>query len=127
MSAINFVQALREREAMLETILDRDSTIMKFRELVQKINDQNMDLRNKLEMESARVDSVPVESLDFKQMFLETKEHTRAVDLQIRKIELTQANEHVKYLTAYMPDTFMNRGGTGLFYISYNSYLIIYK
>ncbi|CAD0206475.1 unnamed protein product [Chrysodeixis includens] len=33
-------KAVREREAALETIMDRDSTILKFRELVQKMTEQ---------------------------------------------------------------------------------------
>lgn len=44
-------------------------------------------------------------------MFAESKAYTRAIDLQLRQIELSQANEHVRLLTAYMPDTFMTRGG----------------
>lgn len=52
-----------------------------------------------------------VETIDFKQMFAESKAYTRAIDLQLRQIELTQSNEHVRMLTAFMPDTFMTRSG----------------
>ncbi|XP_055637858.1 dynactin subunit 1 isoform X2 [Toxorhynchites rutilus septentrionalis] len=105
-------EAVREKEAALETIIDRDQTILKFRELVQRLNDQCQELREKLNQESNKVvkDTIS-ETIDFKQMFAESKAFTRAIDLQLRQIELTQANEHVKYLSAFMPEVFMARGG----------------
>ncbi|XP_053697405.1 dynactin subunit 1 isoform X3 [Sabethes cyaneus] len=105
-------EAVREKEAALETIIDRDQTILKFRELVQRLNDQCQELREKLSQESSKIvkDTIS-ETIDFKQMFAESKAFTRAIDLQLRQIELTQANEHVKYLTAFMPEIFMARGG----------------
>lgn len=105
-------EANREKEAALETIIDRDQTILKFRELVQRLNDQCQELREKLNQESNKVvkDTIS-ETIDFKQMFAESKAFTRAIDLQLRQIELTQSNEHVKYLTAFMPEVFMARGG----------------
>lgn len=102
-------EALREKDAALETVLDRDQTILKFRELVQRLNDQATDLRDKVNQESSGRDLT--ETIDFKQVFAESKAHTRAIDLQLRQIELTQSNEHVKYLLAYMPEVFMSRGG----------------
>lgn len=44
-------------------------------------------------------------------MFAESKAHTRAIDLELRRIDVQQSNQHVQYLAAYMPDTFMSRGG----------------
>lgn len=113
---------LREKDAALETILDRDQTILKFRELVQKLNDQIQELRERatsVETSSNQQQIVRnknsantiVEAIDFKQMFAESKAYTRAIDLQLRQIELTQSNEHVRMLTAFMPDTFMCRSG----------------
>lgn len=109
-------QALREKDAALETIIDRDQTILKFRELVQKLNDQIQDLRERASTAETNPNRKGnanniVESIDFKQMFAESKAYTRAIDLQLRQIELSQANEHVRMLTAFMPDTFMTRSG----------------
>lgn len=106
-------EALREKDAALETVLDRDQTIFKFRELVQRLNDQAQELREKLNQESqnAGKEHRIADTIDFKQVFAESKAHTRAIDLQLRQIELTQVNEHIKYLLAYMPETFMARGG----------------
>lgn len=106
-------EALREKDAAFETVLDRDSTILKFRELVQRLNENAQELREKFnqESQSSVKDHRLTETIDFKQVFAESKAHTRAIDLQLRQIELTQVNEHIKYLLAYMPETFMARGG----------------
>uniref|UniRef100_A0A182J6P7 Dynactin subunit 1 n=1 Tax=Anopheles atroparvus TaxID=41427 RepID=A0A182J6P7_ANOAO len=116
-------EAVREKDAALETIVDRDQTILKFRELVQRLTEQCQELRDRLNQESskhqqqqqqqqqAKDAALITEAIDFKQMFAESKAFTRAIDLQLRQIELTQANEHVRYLSAFMPDVFMARGG----------------
>lgn len=106
-------EALREKEAALETVLDRDQTILKFRELVQRLNEQTQELRDKLNRESKHVGNEHkiADTIDFKQVFADAKAHTRAIDLQLRQIELTEVNKHIKYLLAYMPETFMTRGG----------------
>ncbi|XP_013107248.1 dynactin subunit 1 [Stomoxys calcitrans] len=110
-------EVLRERDAAIETIYDRDQTITKFRELVQKLNDQLIDLRDKAsannEQKSLQDNQLKIatESVDYKQMFAESKAYTRAIDVQLRQIELSQANEHVQMLTAFMPESFMSRGG----------------
>ncbi|KAL7049117.1 hypothetical protein ACKWTF_003606 [Chironomus riparius] len=106
-------EALREKDAALETVHDRDTTILKFRELVQRLNDQIQELRDKVNRESrtAESDHKITETIDFKQIFTDAKAHTRAIDLQLRQIELTEVNEHIKYLLSFMPETFMARGG----------------
>ncbi|XP_023176808.2 dynactin subunit 1 isoform X1 [Drosophila hydei] len=107
---------LRERDAAIETIYDRDQTITKFRELVQKLNEQLIELRERSsnnDQKSLQDPSLKLatETIDYKQMFAESKAYTRAIDVQLRQIELSQANEHVQMLTAFMPESFMNRGG----------------
>lgn len=104
--------AQREKDAAFETVLDRDQTILKFRELVQRLNDQTQELREKLNRESriTESDHKIADTIDFKQIFTDAKAHTRAIDLQLRQIELTEVNQHVKYLLNYMPEPFMARG-----------------
>lgn len=106
---------IRERDAAIETIYDRDQTVNKFRELVVKLNEQIAAMREKSNVGNGSQHSdqhiVTTESVDYNQMFAETKAYTRAIDVQLRKIELTQANERVQMLTSYMPDSFMSRGG----------------
>ncbi|XP_037036210.1 dynactin subunit 1 isoform X2 [Bradysia coprophila] len=101
---------IRELDAATETILDRDQTIVKFRELVQKLNDQNAELRDRAATNEPVKQNAIAEAIDFKQVFAESKAHTRAIDLQLRQIELKQSNEHVRLLTAFMPETFLARG-----------------
>ncbi|XP_042217194.1 dynactin subunit 1-like isoform X4 [Homarus americanus] len=104
-------EVLREREAANEVIVDQDTTIKKFRELVQKQQEQNIDLRHSLEKETNKPIGTPSEIIDFKKMFTETKAHSKAIDMELRRLEVAQANQHVSYLTQYMPDNFMTRGG----------------
>nr|XP_014088318.2 dynactin subunit 1 [Bactrocera oleae]XP_036216315.1 dynactin subunit 1 [Bactrocera oleae]XP_036216317.1 dynactin subunit 1 [Bactrocera oleae] len=110
-------EALRERDAAIETIYDRDQTITKFRELVQKLNEQLLDLRDRTtnndpkSLQDPSGVKIASETIDYKQMFAESKAYTRAIDVQLRQIELTQATEHVQMLTAFMPESFMSRGG----------------
>lgn len=62
-------QALREKEAVLESLADRELTIVKFRELVHKLQEQITDMRLQLQKEStnkATVATVIPEMLDFK-------------------------------------------------------------
>lgn len=105
----------RERDAAIETIYDRDQTVNKFRELVLKLNEQIAGMREKSNIGSGGQNPdqqiVTTESVDYNQMFAETKAYTRAIDVQLRQIELTQAIERVQMLSSYMPDSFMSRGG----------------
>ncbi|XP_049862850.1 dynactin subunit 1 isoform X4 [Schistocerca gregaria] len=104
-------EAIREKEAAFETIADREQTIIKFRELVKRQHEQCVELQQRLERESSKPVTAMPEILDFKKMFTETKAHTKAIDLELRQMDVQQSSQHVKYLAAYMPDTFMNRGG----------------
>lgn len=44
-------------------------------------------------------------------MFEESKAQSRAIDLELRLCEERQAKQHVTYLSMYMSDSFMMRGG----------------
>ncbi|KAJ8938699.1 hypothetical protein NQ318_007987 [Aromia moschata] len=104
-------EALRDRDAALETIADREQTISKFRQLVQQLQEQSLDLQHRLEKETSKPVSALPEIIDFKKMFSETKAHTKAIDLELRRVDIQQLQQHIKYLSSYMPDSFMNRGG----------------
>nr|CAI5831013.1 unnamed protein product [Callosobruchus analis] len=102
-------KALRDRDAALETIADREQTIGKFRNLVHRLQEQSLELQKRLEQETSKPTALP-EIADFKNMFAETKAHTEAVDLELRRFEAQQLQHHIKYLTAFMPESFMTRG-----------------
>lgn len=50
-------------------------------------------------------------------MFAETKAHSRAIDLELRRMETQEAQQHIQYLLAYMPDSFMSIGGKSILFI----------
>ncbi|XP_018575471.1 dynactin subunit 1 isoform X5 [Anoplophora glabripennis] len=104
-------EAMRDRDAALETIADREQTIIKFRQLVQQLQEQSLDLQHRLEKETSKPVSALPEIMDFKKMFTETKAHIKAIDLELRRVDIQQLQQHIKYLTSYMPESFMNRGG----------------
>merc|ERR1719410_2504463 len=105
----------RDKDATDEVILDHEATINKFRLFVQQIQEQNRDLKMALEKETSKPVSgtmgVSHEMLDFKKMFAETKAHAKAIDVELRKCEIEEAGAHVKYLMAFMGETFTARGG----------------
>ncbi|XP_063631995.1 dynactin subunit 1 [Cydia splendana] len=113
-------EVVREREAAFETIMDRDSTILKFRELVQKMTEQYNEIRNQLESKqgspapSSEQDtpepsrSPPVELGSLVQL---SRASTRSVDLQLRALELAQARARADMLAACLPDHFMQPAG----------------
>ncbi len=102
----------RARDAAHEIIADHQATITKFRDLVAKVQEQNLDLRSELEKETNKpVSATPAEMIDFKKMFAESKAHSKAIDMELRTCEVQQANQHVAYLTSFMSDRFMGRGG----------------
>ncbi|KAF4518767.1 hypothetical protein B566_EDAN006171 [Ephemera danica] len=104
-------EAIRELEASQETLADRDQTIKKFRELVQQLQDRIQELQEQQQRDTNRPLSALPEMIDFKKMFAESKAHTKAIDLELRRIDVQQSNQHVHFLTAYMPESFMARGG----------------
>ena len=44
-------------------------------------------------------------------MFAETKAHAKAIEMDLRKIEVQQSNRHVELLAKFLPDAFLARGG----------------
>ncbi|TRY77114.1 hypothetical protein TCAL_00046, partial [Tigriopus californicus] len=104
-------EMIRARDAAYEIIGDHETTIKKFRELVNKVQEQNIELRSSLEKETNKPVATPTEMIDFKKMFAETKAHSKAIEMELRNCEVQQANQHVRYLSSYMGDSFMTRGG----------------
>lgn len=70
-----------------------------------------MDLQHRLEQETSRPISALPEIMDFKKMFTETKAHIKAIDLELRRVDVQQLQQHIKYLMSYMPESFLSRGG----------------
>ena len=107
-----FREVARARDAAYEIIHDHETTITKFRDLVNKVQEQNVELRSTLE----KGGGVPAaahqtEIIDFKKMFAESKAHSRAIDMELRCCDVAQARKHVDFLHSYMSTSFTARGG----------------
>ncbi|CAH0730397.1 unnamed protein product, partial [Brenthis ino] len=111
-------EAIREREAALETIMDRDSTIVKFRELVQRMTEQYNEIRAQLESKQAGSPPPEQESgaeprapPELGSLVQQSRASTRSIDLQLRALELAQARARADMLAACLPDHFMQASG----------------
>ncbi|CAL7938232.1 unnamed protein product [Xylocopa violacea] len=109
--------AYRHRDAALETLADRELTITKFRELTHQLQDQCLQLQQRVQStETSKfgmggAEQQLAEILDFQKTFAETRAQTKAVDLELRRLEAEEARNHVKYLLSFMPPAFLARGG----------------
>ncbi|EPY87368.1 dynactin 1 isoform 2 isoform 3-like protein [Camelus ferus] len=63
------------------------------------------------ELKEQRQQQPPPETFDFKIKFAETKAHAKAIEMELRQMEVAQANRHMSLLTAFMPDSFLRPGG----------------
>ncbi|KAK3590123.1 hypothetical protein CHS0354_041172 [Potamilus streckersoni] len=105
------IEAVRKLEATMESVADYEATIAKFRELVAHLQETVKELRSR-EIESGQKAETPqMEIFDFKTKFAETKAYAKTIDMELRKLDVQQANTHVSLLQSFMPDTFLNRGG----------------
>ncbi|CAH2062374.1 unnamed protein product, partial [Iphiclides podalirius] len=115
-------EAVREREAAMETIMDRDATIVKFRELVHRMTEQHNELRTQLESKQeggggavgappADAEASPLAARELGPLVQASRASTRSVDLQLRALELAQARARADMLAACLPDHFMSAAG----------------
>ncbi|XP_023289847.1 dynactin subunit 1 isoform X2 [Orussus abietinus] len=109
--------ALRHRDAALETLADRELTITKFRELTHQLQEQCLQLQQQLRStETAKTGTKGAEQqlaeiLDFQKTFAETRAQTKAVDLELRRLETEEARTHVRYMLSFVSPAFLARGG----------------
>ncbi|XP_018403080.1 PREDICTED: dynactin subunit 1 isoform X1 [Cyphomyrmex costatus] len=109
--------AQRHRDAALETLADRELTITKFRELTHQLQEQCLQLQQRVHSTESTKTSVRgadqqlAEILDFQKTFAETRAQTKAVDLELRRLDAEEARNHVCYLLSFMPPAFLTHGG----------------
>nr|XP_005906780.1 PREDICTED: dynactin subunit 1 isoform X2 [Bos mutus] len=103
--------AQKRVEAAQETVADYQQTIKKYRQLTAHLQDVNRALTNQQEASVERQQQPPPETFDFKIKFAETKAHAKAIEMELRQMEVAQANRHMSLLTAFMPDSFLRPGG----------------
>ncbi|XP_045684876.1 dynactin subunit 1 isoform X5 [Phyllostomus hastatus] len=104
-------EAQKRVEAAQETVADYQQTIKKYRQLTAHLQDVNRELTNQQEASVERQQQPPPETFDFKIKFAETKAHAKAIEMELRQMEVAQANRHMSLLTTFMPDSFLRPGG----------------
>ncbi|MFT7800337.1 dynactin subunit 1 isoform X3 [Arapaima gigas] len=111
LSAAQVREAEKRVEAAQETVADYQQTIQKYRELTAHLQEVNRDLMSQQEASAEQQQQPPAEMFDFKIKFAETKAYAKAIEMELRKMEVGQANRHVSLLTSFMPDSFLRHGG----------------
>ncbi|XP_038070771.1 dynactin subunit 1-like isoform X2 [Patiria miniata] len=102
----------RRMEAMKEAASDNQETISKFRQLTASLQEKNRELLSQQQNAALSQDSqADMPTFDFKAKFLETKAQAKAVEIDMYKLRIDQASQHVDYLCSFMPDQFLRRGG----------------
>ncbi|XP_030384605.1 dynactin subunit 1 [Scaptodrosophila lebanonensis] len=108
----------REKNAAMESLYDRDLTIIKFRELVRQLQEQlqlKADGTGTLSIEdfSSTNESQQEEQsqADYQHIFSISKAYGRALDQQLRAVDLRMMRQQLEYVLAFVPEQFMLRGG----------------
>ncbi|CAN9509456.1 unnamed protein product [Ophioblennius macclurei] len=111
LSAGKVREADKRVEAAQETVADYQQTINKYRELTASLQEANRELTNQQSANAEQVQQPPAELFDFKIKFAETKAYAKAIEMELRKMEVAQSNRQVSLLTSFMPDSFLRHGG----------------
>ncbi|XP_053716592.1 dynactin subunit 1-like isoform X3 [Synchiropus splendidus] len=111
LSAAKVREAEKKVEAAQETVADYQNTINKYRDLTNSLQDANKELMSQQSATSETVQQPAAELFDFKIKFAETKAYAKAIEMELRKMEVAQANRQVSLLTSFMPDSFLRHGG----------------
>uniref|UniRef100_A0A3P9B7B7 Dynactin subunit 1 n=1 Tax=Maylandia zebra TaxID=106582 RepID=A0A3P9B7B7_9CICH len=104
-------EADKRVEAAQETVADYQQTINKYRELTGSLQEANRELISQQNANEEQVQQPPAELFDFKIKFAETKAYAKAIEMELRKMEVAQSNRQVSLLTSFMPDSFLRHGG----------------
>uniref|UniRef100_A0A3Q3JZH1 Dynactin subunit 1 n=1 Tax=Monopterus albus TaxID=43700 RepID=A0A3Q3JZH1_MONAL len=104
-------EAEKRVEAAQETVADCQQTISKYRELTARLQEANRELVSQQNANAEQVQQQPAELFDFKIKFAETKAYAKAIEMELRKMEVAQANRQVSLLTSFMPESFLRHGG----------------
>lgn len=116
----------QEKDSALETVYERDCTIMKFRALVKTLNERDQ-IKDQMALTTAASTTATASTseelnsissnqefmpgVDFQQIFASTKAYGRALELQLSSVELKMMQLQNEYLKAFLPEELMLRGG----------------
>ncbi|XP_051754525.1 dynactin subunit 1a isoform X2 [Ctenopharyngodon idella] len=104
-------EAQKRVEAAQETVADYQQTISKYRELTTHLQEVNRELTSQQSSTAEQLQQPTAELFDFKIKFAETKAYAKAIEMELRKMEVSQANRQVSLLTSFMPESFLRHGG----------------
>ncbi|VDL60493.1 unnamed protein product [Hymenolepis diminuta] len=121
-------ELLRQLEASRETVADYEQTISKFREVVTQLQTQNTQLSQSLanarrsassaslvamvtdqSATQAEVSALILDNPVGKQ--LEAQTIAKLIEMELRKLDAEQGIQHVKWLSAFLPEEFSRRAG----------------
>uniref|UniRef100_A0A915JGZ7 Dynactin subunit 1 n=1 Tax=Romanomermis culicivorax TaxID=13658 RepID=A0A915JGZ7_ROMCU len=115
---------MNELKAQLKKSQDQSSdyeqTILKFRQLTGKYQTQIQDMKDKLlirddenKMSTEMISSSENENMvsSGRYIFSQTKAWSEIVDNELRKLELENVLQHVRYLRSFLPDNYSKPGG----------------
>lgn len=103
---VRAADAQRRVEAAHEALADCEQTLAKYRALTTQLREQAQGLEQQLMAEpSEAVPSAEASGLALR--LAQGKAHARAVDLELRRLEVAQANRHVEFLSAFLTEGFL--------------------
>ena len=121
-------------EHLIAVLSDRENTILKFRQLVQQLKEENENLKNSVPVESTE-DNVTAPSTenssllaqqlgqtgssllsnsftaDLKSKQSNTQNLFKSLDCDLKSLEIKQLEENVSFIVSYLPDSFSRSAG----------------
>ncbi|XP_057292074.1 dynactin subunit 1-like isoform X2 [Hydractinia symbiolongicarpus] len=102
----------RQVTAQIEQANDYQETIVKFRQLVQNLQNRIKELHDQStdSLPAADLDTTPVPEIDFKTKFAEAKQYGRMIELELNKYHVKEANKKIEMINSFLPEHFTKRG-----------------
>ncbi|XP_034105488.1 dynactin subunit 1 [Drosophila albomicans] len=110
----------QQKNAALESLYDRDVTILKFRDLVRQLQEQ-LQLKTdggtlsiedfSSANESQQEETSQQSQADYQHIFSVSKAYGRALEQQLKAVELRLQGQHLEHVLAFVPEQFLLRGG----------------
>ncbi|WAR22292.1 DCTN1-like protein, partial [Mya arenaria] len=120
LGAEEMVEQLTDRNLQLEDaigeIRDEKNDLEAMNEMNEELQENARETNKELRSREAgtaegKVESPQVEMFDFKTRFAESKAFAKTIDMEIRRLDVQQANTHVQLLQSFMAESFLKRGG----------------
>lgn len=110
----------QQKNAALESLYDRDVTIHKFRDLVRQLQEQlqirtdggNLSIEDFSSANESQHDETSQQSqADYQHIFSVSKAYGRALEQQLKAVEMRLQGKHLDHVLAFVPEQFLLRGG----------------